>query len=290
MYADLHCDTFYKCFTESLDFSSERLHINSENIKGIRPYIQTFAHYIPENVPNKFEFFQRMLENTFSILEKSDDFIIYKNSSDFEKAENEKKILVVLSVEGGSFFEKDALDRISFLEKNHVRFISLCYNNGSDLCSGALSKYDTGFSRHGIEIAYKLCERGIKTDLSHLSAKSAWDAVLADLDCIATHSNCKAICNHPRNLEDRTIEKLIENKSLIGLNLYRPFVGNSIANHINHILSLGGTDSLALGCDFDGCDEFSDGVLSLSDIPGLLSRMSPRKNVWYDNVKKYFLK
>ncbi len=287
MYADLHCDTFYKCFADGLFFDDNSLHVNVEKSKDFSRYIQTFAHYIPEKTKDKFGYFQKMLENSYRIIGQNPKLHLMKSYSDVELAEKQNKILVILSVEGGDFFDKDIVSRMDFLEKNHIRFISLCYNNGNDMCCGAFSKKDNGFTKHGLDIAYMLSERGMALDLSHLSCKSASDAVNNNLNCIATHSNCKSVLDHPRNLEDDTILKLIEKGSLIGLNLYKDFVGKTISDHISHIVSLGGLENLAFGADFDGCDIFSDGVESLSDMNNFLSNLSVDKQLFYNNVKKY---
>lgn len=289
MFADLHADTFYRCFTERKSFSDLTLHINSHNIQSFSYGILTFAHYIPEDIDDKFDFFKKMLENSLNILQNNNKLHLFKSSKDIETAEKENKILAVLSVEGGSFFEKDIDERISFLKRNHIRFISLCYNNGSELCSGAFAKEDYGFTQKGLDVAYKLCEQGMVIDLSHLSSKAVSDALNEDFRCIATHSDCKAVTDHPRNLDDSAIVKLIKSNSLIGLNLYKPFVDGKIKRHIDHILSLGGENNLAFGVDFDGCDVFSDGVLSLSDMPSLIKKLPTSENLWYKNVKKYLI-
>ena len=299
MYADLHCDTFYKCFTRGVPFSDPSLHINSNNIRGIRPYIQTFAHYIPEDTQDKLGFFKKMLENSLGIIESCPELMLFKCPADILAAERDGKVLAVLSVEGGDFFtgnrEAD-LSVISFLEHNHIRFLSMCYNHGSEFCGGANSVPSKGFTSKGLSIASMLCEHGIFTDLSHLNHKSALELLQTDINVIATHSNSFSFCDNPRNLTDRAIELLIEKDSLIGINFYSPFLSNThatvddIVDHINYIRCMGGKNNIAFGADFDGCDKLPDGINSVSDIPELYPLINDPEPVFYNNVKRFLLK
>ena len=293
MYADLHCDTFFKCFVNKTDFTDKKLHISLGKSMKMLPYIQTFAHYIPEDETDKFGFFRRMLEKSLEIIEKYDSIILFKSKSDIVKAENEGKMLAVLSVEGGNFFNGDSeqnLRKITLLEQNHIRFFSLCYNNGSDICGGAQSAPDKGVSRLGMKLAYSLGEHGIAMDVSHLGHKSAMDILNTDMPALATHSNCFSVCDNPRNLKDGGILRLIEKNSLMGLNMYAPFLSrkgkadfSDIYTHINHIKSLGGEKILAFGADFDGCDSLPRGINSVTDI----KKLDIPHELFYNNVKRF---
>ena len=80
---------------------------------------------------------------------------------------------------------------------------------------------------------------------------------------IASHSNAKSICNHPRNLDNDQINAIIQAKGFIGINFYPSFLEGensdveSIIKHIDHIVSLGGLEYIGFGSDFDGIDPVS---------------------------------
>ena len=293
MLADLRCDTFFKCFADNTDFTSSSLNVSLDKCLGNLPCIQTFAHYIPENISDKFDFFCRMLDNSLSIIERHDKLLLYRKKSDIETAEREGKILAVLSVEGGSFFDENLSENLKkavYLEQNYIRFLSLTYNAGSKLCAGAQSKNDSGMSRLGFDTAFLLCGHGIAMDLSHLSHNSAADILNADMPALATHSNCFSLCDSPRNLKDSAILHLIEKNALMGLNLYAPFIkrGGHVSvtdlyRHIEHIRALGGENILALGADFDGCDSFPAGINDVSDI----KMLDIPHGLFYNNVKRF---
>lgn len=297
MYADLHCDTFYKCYTEQLSFDSPELDISAPALKSLTPAIQTFAHYIPENIPDKYVFFQKMLENTLEIIHNTDGMILYKDRNDLLTAEKNGKVLAVLSVENGNIFGENTaqnIERANFLEKNHIRFLSLCYNNGSEICGGANTLEP--LTQKGREVVSLLASRNISLDLSHLNNKSASDVLDCNVKAVATHSDCFSLCNHHRNLTDENIVKLCERNSLIGINLYAPFLTKSktcslsdVKAHIDRILSLGGQNCIALGADFDGCDIYPHGIQSVSDITKLYEFIPGIRQKMYNNVKNYLL-
>ncbi len=298
MYADLHCDTFYKCYTEILSFSDKNLHITEQLLKAYVPGIQTFAHFIPENVIDKYTFFQEMLENSLEIIHNTDILVPFKEKADILQVERTGKILCVLSVENGDFFgdnTEENIKRANYLEQNKIRFLSLSYNNGTSLCGGAYCNY--GLTKRGRQIASLLCSRGITLDVSHLSEKATDDILDTDMPAIATHSNCKSLCNHMRNLSDKNIYRLCEKQSLIGVNLYSPFLNKKgtadivdVVSHIERILSFGGDNTVTLGADFDGCDMLPCGITGIRDIHKLYDAKYGIREKFYNNVKNYLLK
>ena len=141
-----------------------------------------------------------LLDNSLKIIENYSTLLLFKNVSDIQNAEKENKILAVLSVENGNFFTgntSEDLKIINFLESNHIRFLSMCYNNGSDFCGGAYSSEDIGFTKRGLQIASRLSEHNVILDVSHLNHKSSLDVLKTDLNVIATHSNCYSVCHNP---------------------------------------------------------------------------------------------
>ena len=79
---------------------------------------------------------------------------------------------------------------------------------------------------------------------------------------VASHSNARAICNHPRNLTDDMIKALAEKGGVAGVNFYPYFLRENgkasvidVANHAWHMYQVGGEDVVAIGTDFDGFDE-----------------------------------
>lgn len=300
MYADLHCDTMYKCFTENVDFSCDKLHININKSKTIRPYIQTFALYIPESVNDKFDYLCNMLYNTQKIIDNTDELKLFTKFSDIAFSEQNNKILAVLSVEGADIFcdnESVNRERIRFLRDNHIKFLSLCYNSGSDICGGANCPPEKRLDKKAKQIVYQLASHAITLDISHLNHTSSRDILEMGVNAVATHSCCFEICEHNRNISTENLYRIIEQNGLVGVNFVPWFLNTTkkatiddIVKHIEYIRSLGGKRSVCFGADFDGVNILPKGISDVSDIIKIRDLLTDHDSVFYNNVKNYLLK
>src|SRR3712207_5016359 len=101
---------------------------------------------------------------------------------------------------------------------------------------------------------------GMIIDVSHLSDKGFYDvSKYCKVPFVASHSNCRSITNHNRNLTDDMIKGLSEKGGVMGLNFCNNFLGCSNVSkiddmiaHIKHMKDVGGIDCIAIGSDFDG--------------------------------------
>ena len=93
-------------------------------------------------------------------------------------------------------------------------------------------------------------------DLSHLNDKSFFEVIDRAEKPIASHSNCRSVCDISRNLSDEQIKLICEKGGVIGLNFYPLFLGGNvfekIYENIAHLLYLGYENIIAVGSDFDG--------------------------------------
>ena len=121
---------------------------------------------------------------------------------------------------------------------------------------------DKGLKEKGIEIVNEMERVGIIPDCSHLSDGGFYDlSKICKKPFIATHSNARAIKNHPRNLTDDMIKILSNKGGVMGLNFCSDFVAedditkvSKIAKHAKHIKNVGGIDVVSIGSDFDGIE------------------------------------
>ena len=168
--------------------------------------------------------------------------------------------------------------------------------------SGASTDDAAGLRPAGKQLAKTLAQRGVFLDVSHLSAKGFWDlAECIDTPILATHSNSRKICNHPRNLTDEQFCEMIRRGGLVGINFYVPFVTyrrtatcDMVVRHIEHFCELGGAHNLCIGADWDGCDRFPKGISDMTGI-ALLAEALARRNYseqqiagfLYDNAARF---
>jgi membrane dipeptidase len=123
----------------------------------------------------------------------------------------------------------------------------------------------------------------ILLDVSHFGVASFMSALdAANRPVIASHSNCYAVCKHPRNLNDMQIRALADKRGVMGVCLYNQFIkdGAQMATlddvwaHVSHVLDIVGDDHLGVGTDFDGgvTKEYTPiGLDSIGDLPLLVN-------------------
>jgi membrane dipeptidase len=116
-----------------------------------------------------------------------------------------------------------------------------------------------GLTRFGVELVREMNRLGILVDLAHASPGAFYHALeVSTKPVLFSHGNAKALCDHPRNLDDRQLKALAEKGGVIGVS-YVPFfidaenptVGR-LLDHIEHICDVGGAETVGLGSDFDG--------------------------------------
>ena len=125
---------------------------------------------------------------------------------------------------------------------------------------------------------------GIIVDVSHLSEAGFFDvAAHSKRPFSASHSCCRALCDHFRNLTDDQIRMMIQYGGFIGVNFYPAFLSAdkeadsvTIAQHIDHICQLGGVGIVGFGSDFDGIECTPEGLEHPGHIPALLDALRAR--------------
>ena len=134
-------------------------------------------------------------------------------------------------------------------------------------------------------------------DVSHLSERSFWDVMqVARKPVFASHSNFRALCDHPRNLTDEQAKAIARQGGIICLTFVPTFVGSGLSDwvqHYRHGARLVGEKALGLGSDFDGCTNpvvpdaaaFPQLAMALSEAG--FSRLALRQ-LFHGNLLRYF--
>lgn len=210
------------------------------------------------------------LDEWFKLVNNPENHLYHiKCIEDFKNAENSKKIGAILHFEGAGGIDKDfALLRLSY--QLGLRSMGLSWSNVNKFATGALfdqEQEDRGLTEKGKQLLITAQKMGITIDVSHLNDPSFWDAIkITNKPIIATHSNCRSICNVPRNLTDKQIIAIYEKHGTIGLNFGLRFLSGEhkqakssvelplevFKSHIDHIVKLSDINTIAIGTDFDG--------------------------------------
>ena len=266
---DAHCDTISRCWHLHEGLRSNTGHLSLEKTSGFSRYCQFFALFADKA---RVDFRGGSMEETYSSLlgcfreqmaRNSHAVVQCRTVRDVELAHCRGKAAAFLTVEGAELLGCDP-DRLDRAAEDGVTAINLTWNHANALSGSNAEHPEQGLTPLGKRFVEKMEDLHILVDVSHLSEAGFWDvAEQARRPILASHSNAKSVWAHTRNLTDEQITAIIENQGVIGLNLYKDFVGGSrdmdmLRSHLDRILELGGAAAVGLGGDWDGCDVIDD--------------------------------
>ncbi len=258
---DAHCDVLMKLFLNpKLDFyHSRELEVTNLGLKAANIQVQVFAIYIPENVhPSiRFDAALAMVDIFYDQIIGTGKLTFIRNHKDIGRLK-EGETGAILMLEGCDCIGDDML-KLKLLLRLGVTVVGLTWNWANLVADGALEKRAAGLTAFGKKVVKLLNDTNNWCDVSHLSERAFWDCMEIHSRPIASHSNCRSLVDHPRNLSDEQIKALIQKKSVMGLTFVPEFLtGTNQANltdvlrHLEHVCSLGGARHVGFGSDFDG--------------------------------------
>ncbi|OGG54299.1 MAG: hypothetical protein A3F84_25935 [Candidatus Handelsmanbacteria bacterium RIFCSPLOWO2_12_FULL_64_10] len=190
---------------------------------------------------------------------RREEVVIARSAGDIPKAKGEGRLTAVLVVENSDGVE-GSLNVLRMLHHVGVRSIGLTHNPRSWAADGnAEERNGSGLTTFGVRLVEEMNRLGMLVDVSHISERGFRDVMeVAKRPVVASHSNCKSVCGHPRNLTDRQIEALARNGGVMGVTFVPGFVDaqaptlERLLDHIDHAVKLVGADHVGIGSDFDG--------------------------------------
>jgi len=277
---DLHCDTLDRLalggeFAEPgqdprVDAPPASLRTNSAHISLDRmrdfDWCQCFAIFIPDTLDaaDSWRFYQQVRSYFAAQLQANEDRLIQiTDAADIEAAFAARQCAALLTIEGGSFLgaSREPAEAIGAIARDGVKMLTLTWNASNALASGSAAP--GGLTPLGERVVRALEDQRIVVDVSHLNDESFFDvARVATRPFAASHSNARAICDHPRNLSDEQFRLICERGGIVGLNFFSELLTTTgheatpddLLRHLDHWLSLGGEHTIALGSDYDGAD------------------------------------
>ncbi len=187
----------------------------------------------------------------------ADLYSLVGNAYDLDKAKAQNKIAVIMGIQNAEHF-RDAQDVKTFYQLGQ-RCSQLTYNSQNLLGTGATDRVDGGVSDYGAEIITAMNEVGMLVDVSHCGDRTTLDAIGISPKPIAiTHSNCRALNNHPRLKTDEAIAALAKKGGVMGITGVRNFVRDQepttvehMVDHIDHVVKLSAIEHVGIGSDSD---------------------------------------
>ena len=190
----------------------------------------------------------------------------------------------IFSCEGGEMLE-GSLERLTeFQLAARLRMIALTWNFENEIGHPAKEGPKGGLKPFGKKLLAAMDRYGILADTSHLNEAGFWDVCEhSALPPIASHSDCRWLCDVPRNLRKEQVKAIIDRGGFIGINFFSNFLCadghatlDDVVRHVDAMCELGAEHVLGFGSDFDGIEQWPEGLADPSDFPTLLDALRKR--------------
>ena len=238
----------------------------------------TMAAYLPQTLEeNPKEYADNIFNTIEEIISENSKYIAQaRTPEDIELNRRAGKRSILFAIENGLALNHDVRN-VEHFARRGVTYITLCHNGDNDLCDAASRTTNThgGVSQFGAEVIKEMNRLGILVDLSHGGEKSFYDALeISKTPIVCSHSSCRALCDHQRNLTDDQMRALARKGGVAHITLYPGFLRKDgeatildALEHLQHAIDIMGIEHVGLGTDFDG----DGGVPGLADSSELIN-------------------
>ncbi len=275
---DTHCDTAFELYRRNQSIVKNDCHISLDGAEIYRNYAQFFAIWADKrkNDDECYSDFLAISGKLQSEVDKNQEKIALVTSFDgMQAAFRQNKRAAFLAVEDARILGGD-ISRLDALWRGGVKYLTLLW--GGKTCIGASHDSEGGLTDFGRNTVKRCFELGIIPDVSHANIRVTDEVI--DLchahgkTLMASHSNCRSVYDHTRNLTDEHIRAIVRLNGAIGLNLCKfhlcdaentACTVDTVVSHIEGFISLGAENNLGLGCDMDGAP-LPDGISGVGDL------------------------
>lgn len=227
---DTHCDTPSQILRlRDLSLDNHHAHVDFPKLMQGGVDGVFFALYVPAalKTDDAMAYAEKMLAGVKKAVADNADRVAFARSYNEASANKAKSITsIFLGLENGSPIGH-SLDRLHYFYDNGVRYVTLCHsadNQICDSCASVVGKWG-GLSPFGRDMIREMNEIGMLVDLSHASDETFYDVLeTSSRPVVATHSCCRALCDHPRNMTDDMIRALAQAGGVIQINFYPMFL------------------------------------------------------------------
>lgn len=287
---DCHCDTLTELYNKNASLYENEQHFDIKRQIALGGGLQFCAIYVPTEVFR----YQGGLRYTLCLLDKYNQEIkkLHENGIDVlqvrtaEDAGNvlKHKAATLLAIEEGGAID-GSLEALRCLYELGVCAMTLTWSNRNDIADGINEEATgSGLTLFGKKVVAEMNRLGMLVDVSHISTAGFWSVIeTSTKPIIATHSNAKSLCSHPRNLNDEQIKALAQNGGLAGITFAGQFLEEdwrnacieSVYKHIDYMLNLiGNDDHIGFGSDFDGISHPPYNIQGVQDYKPLIEYLS----------------
>ncbi len=180
-----------------------------------------------------------------NVRKNSKDMVFCRTADEVRRAHKDGKIAALIGVEGGHMIGND-IRMVRIVGDLGVRYMTLSHFYNDEWADSSTDKpAHNGLTDAGKDIVREMNRQGIMVDISHVSDKTFYDALeVSKAPLIASHSSCRALCNHVRDMSDDMIKALAAKGGVIQINYEISFIDQAYK---------------------DASDKLSGGVVALID-------------------------
>ena len=232
---DGHCDTPYRLFRHNvhLEEHDPEAQVDLQTLKASGITASFFAAYVPPAYAGRgsARFAYHLIELIRSEARRRPGELQFcVDSAGIRQAKSDGKIAIMIGVEGGHAIE-DSLDTLRDFYARGVRYMTLTHVNTNNWCdsSGDGGRHG-GLTSFGRQVVGAMNDLGMIVDISHVSDKAYYHVLeTTRVPVVATHSSCRALCRHPRNMTDDMLRALARNGGVCMINFFSAFVNDAVA-------------------------------------------------------------
>src|SRR6202453_4578613 len=227
---DTHDDTTQRFFSKDFDIGKQNPdgHIDIPRMREGGMNAIFFSIWIdgrimgPPAVEKALDQIDAVREN---VRKYSKDMMLARTADDVRRAHAQGKIAALMGVEGGHMIGNDIRVLRIFADLG-VRYMTLTHFYNDEWADSSTDKpAHNGLTDFGKGIVREMNRQGLMVDISHVSDKTFYDALeVSKAPLIASHSSCRALCNHVRNMTDDMIKALAAKGGVIQINYEKSFI------------------------------------------------------------------
>ena len=296
---DTHCDT-PMFFPQGVDFGSrdERILVDLHKMAEGRQDATIMVAYLPQpqlgetfsskvdfDVNGPMEYADLIFDKIEELVDKNKRYLsIARTPADLYADKRQGRRSIMLGIENGLALNGQ-LQNLNHFAQRGIVYMTLCHNGDNDICDSARGcNTHNGVSQFGQQVIREMNRLGIMVDLSHAAEKSFYDALdISSEPIVCSHSSCRALCDHPRNLTDAQMRALAAKGGVMQVTMYNGFLVKdgeaTVADalrHLEHAIEVMGIDHVGIGTDFDG-DGGIRGLASSSELVNLTRQLLARR-------------
>lgn len=287
---DAHCDTLHYPLQGkgSLVEGIPDAHVDLPRLQAGGVHAQVFACWIPvdQQRHGATTFALRLIETFYREVARSNGALFpVLSTQDLEHLGEEGRVGGILSLEGAEPLDGH-LELLHAFHRLGVRWLGLTWNYRNAVADGiADARSRGGLTPFGEEVVQACGTLGMVVDVSHLAPAGVEDVLtLASGPVVASHSNARALRDHPRNLSDDQARGIAATGGVIGVTFVPAFLTDDpdsasldhVLDHIEYLVQLVGVDHVGIGSDFDGIDHPPRGLEHAGHFPRLREGLAQR--------------